>query len=136
MQKTLRILLIEDDSDDVELLQDTLQSNNVAYQMDVINDGGAVSGYLRTMTEFPDIIVMDLNLPKVHGKDILKEIKSSEAFNQIPVIVLTTSSSPEDKNQVLQLGATNCLIKPTTTKGLSEIMNMVSGCSIHRILQV
>ena len=122
MQKTLRILLIEDDSDDVELLQDTLQSNNVAYQMDVINDGGAVSGYLRTMTEFPDIIVMDLNLPKVHGKDILKEIKSSEAFNQIPVIVLTTSSSPEDKNQVLQLGATNCLIKPTTTKGLSEIV--------------
>ncbi len=122
MQKTLRILLIEDDSDDVELLQDTLQSNNVAYQMDVINDGGAVSGYLRTMTEFPDIIVMDLNLPKVHGKDILKEIKSSEAFSQIPVIVLTTSSSPEDKNQVLQLGATNCLIKPTTTKGLSEIV--------------
>ncbi len=125
MEKTLRILLIEDDADDVELLQDSLENNNIDYRMDVLSDGGAVSGYLKTMTEFPDIIVMDLNLPKVHGKEILKEIKSSMLYNQIPVVVLTTSSSAEDKNQSLSLGASACLIKPTTTKGLSEIVAVI-----------
>src|SRR4051812_7914911 len=105
MNKKMHILLIEDDADDVELLQDAFENNGVEHTMEVINDGGKVSGYLHTNNEFPDVIVMDLNLPKVHGKEILKEIKSTPKYDKVPVVILTTSSSPEDRKYTLGLGA-------------------------------
>lgn len=122
----MHILLIEDDADDVELLQDALANNNVAHTMRVINDGGKVSGYLAENSEIPDIIVMDLNLPKVHGKDILKEIKLNTKYNKVPVVILTTSSSPDDKKYTLGLGAKDYLIKPTTSKGLYDVTSVIA----------
>ncbi len=131
MKERMKILLIEDDADDVELLQEALSNNGLEYDMHVINDGAEVAPYLKRMTESPDIIVMDLNLPKVHGKDILKGIKSSPLYSGIPVVVLTTSSSVQDKNYTLGLGANDFLIKPTNTSGLyhvvSVIVNIVAG---------
>ncbi len=125
MKDKINILLIEDDADDVELLQEAFTNNHIDYVMHVINDGAEVSGYLKKLTKFPDIIVMDLNLPRVHGKEILKEIKSSAAYSTIPVVVLTTSSSIEDKNYTLGLGANDFLIKPTSTKGLYHVVSVI-----------
>jgi len=125
MSKKLHILLIEDDADDVELLQDTFANNGIDHTMHVINDGGQVSGYLRSNSHYPDIIVMDLNLPKVHGKEILKEIKSTAIYDKIPVVILTTSSSPEDRKYTLGLGAADYLIKPTTSKGLHSVVAVI-----------
>ena len=125
MKKIFRILLVEDDADDVELLQDALSTNGIEYFMHVINDGAEVANYLKRMTEAPDIIIMDLNLPKVHGKDILKEIKSSPAHCDIPIVVLTTSSSVQDKNYTLALGADDFLIKPTSTSGLQHVVSVI-----------
>ena len=126
MNKKLHVLLIEDDADDVELLQDAFESNGVEHTMYVINDGGKVSGYLHDNKEYPDIIVMDLNLPKVHGKEILKEIRSTPVYDQIPVVILTTSSSPEDRKYTLGLGAKDYLIKPTTSKGLYNVVSVIT----------
>jgi DNA-binding response OmpR family regulator len=73
MKTPIKIPYIEDDPDDVELLEDSLRDNNVHYKMDVINDGGSVSNYLLGDSQLPDIIVLDLNLPRVHGREILKK---------------------------------------------------------------
>jgi len=126
MNQTLHVLLIEDDADDVELLQEAFANNGVVHTMQVINDGGQVSGYLHANKNYPDVIVMDLNLPKVHGKEILKEIKSAPVYDKIPVIILTTSSSPEDRKYTLNLGANDYLIKPTTSKGLYNVVSVIT----------
>ena len=120
MKAQIKILLIEDDPDDVELLEDSLKDNNVHYEMDVINDGGLVSNYLRGETGLPDIIVLDLNLPRVHGREILRKIKITSLYKDIPLIILTTSSSKEDMEYSTQYGANKFIKKPTTVEGIKS----------------
>ena len=125
MENVLKILLIEDDNDDIELLQNALQDNGVTNQMHVIKDGGLVADYLETAKEIPDIIVMDFNLPKVHGRDILKHIKQINNFQNIPLIILTTSSSQDDITYSYKEGANKYLIKPTTIQGINNVIEVI-----------
>src|ERR1700744_4649455 len=113
MQKQICILLIEDDVDDVELLEDALKGNNIDYRLHLVNDGAKALNYFQNDNEHPDIIILDFNLPKIHGREVLKEIKSSK-YSQIPLMVLTTSSSKEDKEYALQNHANLFLVKPNT----------------------
>ncbi len=126
MNNSLYILLIEDDADDVELLRDALNNSDIEHTMQVINNGGTASVFLKTNTQLPDVIVMDLNIPKVHGMDVLREVRASAMYNNIPVIILTTSSSPEDRKKALELGANDFLIKPTTSHGLYEVASLIA----------
>lgn len=114
MQNSLRILLVEDDPDDVDLLESALRENNIGFQSTVIAQGDQVLKHLELCKIFPDIIILDLNLPKMHGKEVLTQIKSSENIKQIPVVILTTSSAPADRDYCLKAGASAFLIKPVT----------------------
>ncbi len=125
MSKNLNILLIEDDNDDIELLQDALRDNHVDFRMQVIKDGGEVAAYLEKKQDIPDIIVMDLNLPKVHGRDILKSIRASDGFGHVPIIILTTSSSKSDMDYTYKEGASRYLIKPTTSQGFKDVVQTI-----------
>ncbi|MES2328855.1 MAG: response regulator [Bacteroidota bacterium] len=125
MRDTVQILLIEDDNDDIELIQDALGDNGVSYQLKVIKDGGEVAGYLETANDIPDIIVMDFNLPKVHGREILKHIKRTDHFKTIPLLILTTSSSQDDIDYSYKEGANRYLIKPTTASGIRNIVDVI-----------
>ncbi len=125
MKDMLHILLIEDDNDDIELIQDALNENEVSYQLKVIKDGGEVAGYLETGNDIPDIIVMDFNLPKVHGREILKNIKRTDNFKTIPLLILTTSSSQDDIDYSYKEGANRYLIKPTTTSGIRNVVDVI-----------
>jgi DNA-binding response OmpR family regulator len=120
MAEPLRIFLIEDDMDDIELLQESLKDNNISYTMNVVREGDKVSSYLRECTVLPHVIVMDFNLPKVHGKDILKTIKSFDGFKEIPLLVLTTSTAKEDIDYSYKMGANKYLTKPSSIKGFNE----------------
>ena len=128
MKKALDILLIEDDIDDVDLLKDALLENEVSYEMQVIMEGDKVFNYLKTIETLPEIIVMDLNLPKTDGKEILQEIKSSTPLTQIPIVVLTTSSSKEDMDYCNKMGISKFITKPATIEGWNS--------TIHAILRV
>jgi CheY-like chemotaxis protein len=130
MGRILKILLIEDDNDDIEIIQDALQDNGVQCQVHVIKDGGLVSGYLHTACETPDIIVMDFNLPKVHGREILKQIKLTENFKTIPLIILTTSSSQDDISYSYREGASRYLIKPTTIVGINAVVEVIKELAV------
>ncbi|MDQ6814567.1 MAG: response regulator [Bacteroidota bacterium] len=125
MKKMLNILLIEDDIDDVDLLKDALEENNVHYQMQVIMEGDKASNYLQTLKALPEIIVMDLNLPKTDGKEILNEIKSSYSLSQIPIVVLTTSSSKEDIDYCIGKGVNKFITKPATIDGWNGTIHSI-----------
>lgn len=120
MKKPVNILLIEDDIDDVDLLKEALNENKVLYQMDVIMEGDKVYNYLEEVETLPEVIVMDLNLPKISGKEILLEIKSSFTFTEIPVIVLTTSASKEDIDYCNSMGISKYITKPVTIDGWND----------------
>ena len=130
MKKPLNILLIEDDIDDVDLLKEALNDNNVQYLMEVIMEGDKVHGYLRTNQNVPEIIVMDLNLPKTDGKEILQDMKSLASLTNVPIVVLTTSSSHEDMEYCYKLGISKFITKPSTIDGwnsaIESIMDVAS----------
>jgi CheY-like chemotaxis protein len=125
MKKPLDILLVEDDIDDVDLLKDALLENNVAYQMEVIMEGDKVFNYLTNVNTLPEIIVMDLNLPKTDGKEILQEIKSSFPLVEIPIVVLTTSSSKEDIDYCTRMGISKFITKPATIDGWNSTIDSI-----------
>jgi CheY-like chemotaxis protein len=117
---TISILLVEDDQDDIDLMQDSLNDNQIKFSMEVIRQGDKVIPYLESCKNFPDVILLDLNLPKMHGKEILTHIKSSSAFQKIPVAILTTSSARDDIQFCLKAGANSFLTKPSTVDGFNE----------------
>lgn len=120
MKKQIHILLIEDDIDDIELLQIALTDNKINYRMDTIMEGSKVQDYIDNCSVLPSIIVMDFNLPKVHGREILTLIKNSSKLNQVPLIVLTTSAAREDAEFAMQKGAQHFITKPSTIKHFNE----------------
>ena len=125
MKELIRILLVEDDQDDIDLLHDLLVNNNLPFKMDVLTEGDSVIPWLSDAKILPHIIVMDLNLPKLHGRDVLIKIKGAKEFKGIPLLVLTTSSFSEDRDFCLSLGASEYFCKPSTLSGLSELITTI-----------
>ena len=125
MKKKLQVLLIEDDIDDVDLLKEAFLDNKVDYEMEVIMEGDRVTPFLLDPVMIPSIIIMDLNLPKTDGKEILRNIKSTDAFKNIPLIVFSTSSSKDDATYAYSLGANRFITKPTTMAGWNETIEVI-----------
>lgn len=125
MKKVIHVLLVEDDPDDVELLETAFKDNSIQCNFTVISHGDRAVPYLNSCQELPSVLMLDLNLPKVHGKDILKSIKSISRYKELPVIVLTTSSLQSDKDFCLHAGASYYFTKPTRVIELDKIVNAV-----------
>ena len=117
--------MVEDDQDDVELMQDALRDNGIEFTMEVIKQGDKVIPFLKVCKDFPGIILLDLNLPKMHGREILSRIKLSEDFKHIPVAILSTSSSKSEREFCISAGATKFLTKPTTVDGFNKTIQAI-----------
>jgi DNA-binding response OmpR family regulator len=130
--KKLRILLVEDDTDDVQLLQEAMQENKIDCIMDVIMEGDKVMPFLSAAIELPDIIVIDFNLPKIHGKEVLVSIRSTPAFAAIPLVVLTTSASPHDIKFAQENGANKFITKPSTIHGFNAAVKTIASLAAAR----
>lgn len=126
MNNNIRILLIEDDVDDVELLQEALTSRSIPFIMNVIKDGSAAVSFCEEVSDFvPDIIVMDFNLPRVHGRDVINKIRCNERFSNVPILVLSTSSAKEDIAYANKVGADQYLVKPATLEAIQETVDTI-----------
>ena len=125
MSSPLNILLVEDDQDDVELMQDALRDNGIQFNMEIVRQGDRVLTYLKTCKNLPNVILLDLNLPKMHGREVLSRIKLSEDFRQIPVAILTTSSSQAEREFCLSAGAAQFLTKPSTVDGFNKTIETI-----------
>ncbi|MFT3909292.1 MAG: response regulator [Ferruginibacter sp.] len=127
MNTNLKILLIEDDADDIELLEEAFRVNGIDYSIEIITEGDKVAPFVSAAKDLPEVIVLDFNLPRVHGKEILKMLKSSSRFSEIPVIVLTTSAAKEDVEYALTMGADHFITKPTSLDGFTNAVNTIAG---------
>ncbi len=128
--KPVTILLIEDNPADVRLTQVALKEAEIENRMDVVGDGVAAIEYLRrqgnhTGAPRPDLILLDLNLPKKDGREVLAEIKQDRDLRTIPVVVLTTSRDDEDVLRSYQLHA-NCYVnKPVDLEQFLRTMKSI-----------
>jgi chemotaxis family two-component system response regulator Rcp1 len=126
-EKPKTILLVEDNKADVRLIEEALKNSSLTYDMAMVRDGVAAMAYLHQSGEYatasrPDLIILDLNLPKKDGREVLAEIKTNPQFKRIPVIVLTTSKNEDDIQQSYDLNA-NCFI--TKSRNLSQLFTIV-----------
>ena len=128
MKKKHHILIVDDDTDDREIIRDAFEAALPEQEYVFIENGDKLLEYLNESTEenIPSLIMLDLNMPGKDGRETLKEIKRHHRLQQIPTIVFTTSSSIRDKQIVYNLGA-NCFItKPDTFNKLVELTTSIS----------
>lgn len=127
---SVEILLVEDNLGDIRLTQVALKDSKIANTLNVVKDGVDALAYLRREGPFvnavrPDIILLDLNLPRKDGREVLEEIKADESLRRIPVVVLTTSSADEDIIRSYNLHA-NCFItKPVDLNSFVTIVKSI-----------
>ncbi len=115
--KTIEILLVEDSPSDALLTKRALAEGRIINQLHHVEDGTKALAFLRKEPPFgdaprPDLILLDLNLPKKHGREVLAEIKADKTLKTIPVIVLTTSQAEEDVLKSYELHANCYIVKP------------------------
>jgi two-component system, chemotaxis family, response regulator Rcp1 len=109
----MQILLVEDSLADVEITLDALKDAKVANQVTVIRDGAAALEHLHAgLDPCPDLVILDLNLPRLSGHEVLASMQTDEVLRRIPVAVLTTSSAESDVLKTYDLGANCFLTKP------------------------
>jgi two-component system response regulator len=117
-RKSFEVLIVENDPADVDLTKEALheQYDHLPLNLSVVEDGEEAMTFLRRQTPFenaprPDIVLLDLNMPRKDGREVLKEMKSADELKSIPVLVLTTSSAPEDVALSYRMGANSYITK-------------------------
>ncbi len=129
MAEHIEILMVEDDPGDADLTKELLEEAKVFINVNVVEDGVKAMSYLRQEEPYPnavrpDLILLDLNLPRKDGREVLQEIKSDPNLKRIPVIILTTSDADEDILRSYNLGANSFVTKPV---GLSQFAQIVKS---------
>lgn len=130
--KSINILLVEDNEGDIYLISEALQDGKIKNKLNVVKDGKDALDLLRKKPPYidavtPDLILLDINLPKTNGHEVLKIIKEDVALKNIPVIILTTSSSPSDVQKSYTLHA-NCFItKPVDADNFLEVVTSIEN---------
>ncbi len=125
----IEILLVEDNPGDVRLTQEALKDSKILNNLNIVEDGMEAMAFLRREGKYtgvprPDLILLDLNLPKKDGREVLKEIKEDPILRRVPVVILTTSRSEQDIIKTYDLYA-NCYInKPVD---LDQFINVVKS---------
>jgi CheY-like chemotaxis protein len=127
--RVINVLLVEDDPGDVLMTREAFEEylNN---RLAVVNDGAEAIAYLRREGEYadaprPDLILLDLNLPRRDGREVLAEVKADDSLRHIPVIVLTTSQADEDVLRSYQLHANAYVTKPVDFDGFIEAIRQI-----------
>ena len=130
MSQPIRVLLVEDNPGDADLTKETLEAGKLHMAIDVVVDGAQAVDYLLrrppyTAAEAPDLILLDLNLPKLDGRQVLAEIKTHELLRRIPVVVLTSSDAERDIVESYGLGANCYVTKPVGFEAFQSIVRSV-----------
>ena len=128
--ESIEVLLVEDDPGDVVLIQEAFEDNKVRNRLHCVSDGVDALRFLRREDEFadaprPDLILLDLNLPRKDGREVLAEVKTDEQLQQIPVVVLTTSKLEEDVLRSYKLHANAYVTKPVDFDRFIEVVRQI-----------
>src|SRR6185369_8714715 len=132
MDGFVEILLVEDNPADVNMLQESFLESKIANVLHVVNDGEAALNFLYKREEFadahrPDLVLLDIGLPKKNGLEVLAEIKADPDLRRIPVIILTTSKADEDILKSYDLHVNSYITKPVHLSELFEVMKGIEN---------
>jgi chemotaxis family two-component system response regulator Rcp1 len=130
MQGLVEILLVEDNPADADLTREKLQSAKIHNRLHVVGDGVDALRFLRAQGEFaaaprPDLVLLDLNLPRKDGREVLAEIKGDPSLRRIPIVVLTSSEAESDVLRSYDLGANCYITKPVDLAQFTRIVKAV-----------
>lgn len=128
--RSIKLLMADDDEDDRLLTQDALNESRVLNKLHAVEDGVELLKYLRHEGPYsdklknprPDLILLDLNMPRMDGREALQHLKADANLKSIPVVILTTSKQEEDMIKGYGLGAASYITKPVHFEGLVELM--------------
>lgn len=128
--RPIEVLLVEDDAGDVLMTREAFQDARVANHLSVVSDGAEALAFLRRQGEYahaprPDLVLLDLNLPGIDGREVLNEIKQDGELGSIPVVVLTTSEAEEDILRSYSLHANAYVTKPVDFNRFLEVVKQI-----------
>ena len=128
--RPIDVLLVEDDPGDVLMTKEAFQDYKVQNQLHVVNDGTEAMAFLRREGDYadvprPDLVLLDLNLPRMDGREVLQAIKSDPDLASIPVVVLTTSEAEEDVLRSYSLHANAYVIKPVDFERFIQVVRQI-----------
>ena len=125
-RRCARILLVEDNPGDVRLTMEAFRDSKLENPLDVVKDGIEALAYLNgTVEALPDLILLDLNLPRMDGRELLAAIKHDERLKTIPVVVLTTSKADQDVLGSYALQASCFITKPVDFNKFTEVVKAI-----------
>lgn len=134
MSKTLKVLLIEDDTIEVMKLNRAMTSLNLKHQIIEANNGEDALHILQKKEILPDIILLDLNMPKINGIEFLSMIKKDPMLQYLPIVILTTSNNHKDRLECYKLGIAGYVLKPLKYKEyVSKIEKLLAYWSINEL---
>jgi CheY-like chemotaxis protein len=127
---SIEILLVEDNAADARLTLEQLKQCSVSNHVSVVGDGEKAMSFLRRQEGYahvrrPDLVILDLNLPRKDGRQVLAEMKCDPLLRQIPVIILTTSGAKEDVDKCYHLHANCYLTKPVDLEGFTTVIEAI-----------
>jgi chemotaxis family two-component system response regulator Rcp1 len=132
MTVPIRVLLVDDNPGDADLTKETLEASKMHLDIAVVTDGMDALAYLRRQAPFedarlPDLILLDLNLPRLSGREVLAEIKGDRALQAVPVVVLSSSDAEQDVLKSYQLGASCYVTKPVGLEAFQSIVRSIEA---------
>ncbi len=128
MKEKIQILLVEDTPSDVRLTEEALKRSDLSYELKVVDDGEKATAFLldaKKSGQYPDVILLDLNMPKKNGHEVLADIKDDTELSKIPVVLLTVSQQDEDVMEALKLKMNYYIAKPVTSPKLSSLLSSI-----------
>ena len=123
----MTILVAEDDADDRFLIQTAFEEKGYTDKLDFVENGVELISYLsdKGKDDMPRIILLDLNMPKKDGRQVLRELKQHELFKRIPIVVFTTTKNENEIGRCYDLGANTYIVKPTTFNELLFLVEQI-----------
>lgn len=130
LERITQILLIEDNLGDIRLIQEVMKESDFRHELSIVTDGEQAIQYLRKEGKFkdapiPNLILLDLNLPKKDGREVLSEIKTTLPYKIIPVVVFSSSEAEKDINKAYELYANAYVVKPFDFNKFSQVIQAI-----------
>lgn len=131
MSRLATILLVEDSDHDIEIIKINFKKHKIKNPLIVIKDGESAINYINgegqySDRELPDLILLDINLPRYNGKEVLARVKANDLSKKIPVVMLTTSAMEKDIQESYDLGAAGYIRKPVDFEGIQKVVSTIN----------
>lgn len=133
----MNILLVEDSEGDVILIRKAMEKAGLCNELTVVDDGEKALQYLRDQAacenaSLPDLVLLDINLPRINGKEVLEQIRMHERLKEIPVVILTTSDNEQDRLEAYQKKANSYITKPANFDNFLTVVRTIESFGASR----